>query len=291
MSSELAREFYALPDEDKLDLRANFEAFLEHLEARRRRRQPVVLIIDGRETGVGKSTLGIQICRRLDPAFGLERVIYSARELHDAYAKDPAGAMVLYDESVLGLLSKKGSRDEELSGIISALSIVRKNGIGTVLTIPKIRMLDSIVYNGLAPFWLFIEERGRARVHRAHKGARYRNSQRIIPYDRWWSVSPIGWRSLDRDPFFRAYSARAIERNREYFLEQQEILDAKRRRLLGGGGRAAERDSTGDTGTDRSNQSRPPPPPRPRCAVCGRDFSRADLLRRHEDSVHRDRGV
>jgi hypothetical protein len=109
----------------------------------------------------------------------------------------------------------------------------RKDEIGTVLTVPKIRMVDTLVYNGLAPIWLFVEPRGRVRVHRAYKGAQYRKSQPRIAYDLWERVSPMGFPSLDQDPLFQKATERAIERNHEYFHEQTQIADAKRARRLG----------------------------------------------------------
>lgn len=95
------------------------------------------------------------------------------------------------------------------------------------------RMLDTLVCSGLAPIWLFVEARGRVRVHRAYKGAQYRKSLPRIAYDLWERVSPMGFQSLDRDPLFQKARARAIERNREYFHEQSQIADAKRARRLG----------------------------------------------------------
>jgi hypothetical protein len=232
-TENLFARFYGTDEDARPTLRDNFEAFIEAMHRRRERHEPVVIVIDGRETGVGKSTLAMQICRRLDPEFGLGKITYSAKETLDLYASASPGSMVDWDESVLGLLTRRGTRDEELTGIISALSIVRKNEIGTVLTVPKIRMLDTLVYNGLAPIWLFVEARGRVRVHRAYKGAQYRKSQPRIAYDLWERISPMGFASLDRDPLFREATTRAIERNREYFNEQSRISDAKRARLLG----------------------------------------------------------
>ncbi|MGC2359237.1 MAG: hypothetical protein WA691_02895, partial [Thermoplasmata archaeon] len=232
-TDSLIARFYGREEESRPRLQENFEAFIEKMHSRRERHEPVVIVIDGRETGVGKSTLAVHICRRLDSSFGLDKITYSAQETLDLYATAAPGSMVDWDESVLGLLTRKGSRDEELTGIISALSIVRKNEIGTVLTVPKIRMLDTLVYNGLAPIWLFVEARGRVRVHRAYKGAQYRKSQPRIAYDLWARVSPMGFASLDRDPLFRRSVERAIERNRQYFNEQAQIAAAKRARLLG----------------------------------------------------------
>ena len=232
-TDNLIARFYGADEGKGPHLKENFDAFIEQMLRRRERHEPVVIVIDGRETGVGKSTLAMHICRRLDPDFGMEKITYSAKETLDLYATAQPGSMVDWDESVLGLLTRKGTRDEELTGIISALSIVRKNEIGTVLTVPKIRMLDTLVYNGLAPIWLFVEARGRVRVHRAYKGAQYRKSQPRIAYDLWERISPMGFGSLDRDPLFRKAVERAIERNRQYFNEQSQIAEAKRSRLLG----------------------------------------------------------
>ena len=230
-----ARAFYGLSTESGgPDLRANFERFVAALERRRDTARPIVVIIDGKETGVGKSSLAICLGRRLDKTLTLESMVYSAGELFRLYETRPPGSVAIYDEAVLGLLSKKGSRDEELAGLIQALSMVRKNGIVTFILIPKIRMLDTIVYHGLAPHWIFCEERGRGRVHRAHKGAHYRNSQARIPYDLWSAVSPLTWDNLDGDPFFEAYKEQAKERNKAQFAELQQIVAAKRARLLGG---------------------------------------------------------
>ncbi len=266
------------------DLKGNFERFLEHLERRREKALPVTIIIDGRETGVGKSALAICIARRLDPKLELANVVYSAQELYALYENRPAGSVALYDESVLGLLSRKGSRDEELTGLIGALSIVRKNGLATILCVPKIMMLDTIVRNGLAPHWIFVEARGRARVHRAHKGAHYRVSQPRLPYDLWTDVSPIGWRNLDRDPFFEEYKRNAIGRNRAYFHDQQIIAEVKRRRLLG----QKPGDSTSEGNVSERALSTPTSTAPLEEIRCGRfTFRRKDAYVRHLTSrVH-----
>ncbi len=264
--------------DEEPDLRGNLERFLQHLERRREKGQPVTIIIDGRETGVGKSALAINIARRLDPKFELSNLVYSAQELFRLYESRPSGSVALYDESVLGLLSRKGSRDEELTGLIGALSIVRKNGLATILCVPKIMMLDTIVRNGLAPHWIFVEARGRARVHRAHKGAHYRISQPRLPYDLWKAVSPLGWKNLDRDPFFEAYKRNAIERNREYFREQAVIAAAKRRRLLG----PAAEDQTVPRGNVSERAVSPSAAAAPEEWKCGRfTFARRDNYLRH----------
>ena len=216
MTTDVLGEALYGPSEGRApDPQGNYRRFLVHLRQRRAQRRPVVIVIDGRETSVGKSALGLTICRDLDANFALENVVYSAQELHTGYGRrEPS--MFLYDD-VTGLLSKRGARDEEMQGLVSAVSIVRKNGHGTLFLAPKKELLDGLILTGLANFWIFCEERGRARVHRAFKGAKYKRSQPRVPFDTWNSVTPITWPNLDDDPFFRAYNDRAIERNREYF--------------------------------------------------------------------------
>jgi hypothetical protein len=275
------RTFYGVPPDGGEDLAGNFEKFVAHLQRRKTRAEPVTVIIDGRETGVGKSSLAIELARRLDPGFGTDSFVYKAAELYALYESKPDGAAALYDESVLGLLSRRGARDDELAGLIGALSIVRKNGISTFLCVPKITMLDSIVYNGLAPHWIFIEAKGRGRVHRAHKGAHYRKSQPRLPYDLWRAVSPLTWRNLDGDPFFEAYKERAKEHNRAYFREQQEISELKRRRLLGLKPDREEGESLENVPT-RPMVPRSAPAQTWNCAVCGEPWPTRWQRQRHE---------
>lgn len=280
-SRSVVRDFYGLGAEDRgPDLKGNFEAFVQRLELRRSRAQPVTVIIDGRETGVGKSTLAIALARRLDRRFGLESIAFCAKDLFHLYEVLPPGSIALYDESVRGLLTRRGTRDEEMAGLIGALSTGRKNGIATLLLIPKLTMLDTIVYSGLAPYWIFIEERGRGRVHRAHKGAHYRKSQPRVPYDLWDEVSPLGWRSLDGDPFFEDYKRQAIERNREYFREMAQVSEVKRRRLLGLPAAGSAPSLSGGDVPEREATS-PPPPLTWICEGCRTRFTRRDSLERH----------
>ncbi|MGI0150697.1 MAG: hypothetical protein ACREC5_02020, partial [Thermoplasmata archaeon] len=214
MSSSFVSGFYGPAGEAEPDLAGHYLRFVRHLKERREEGRPINIVIDGKEQSVGKSQLGITICRDLDPGFQLEKVVYSAQELHTGYLRrEPS--MFQYDD-VTGLLSNKGSRDLEMQGLISAVSIVRKNGHGTIFIVPKKEMLEGLILNGLANFWIFCDERGRARVFRAFKGARFKKSQPRVPFDAWNAVSPIGWTNLDGDPFFVAYNERAIERNRDF---------------------------------------------------------------------------
>lgn len=195
----------------------NFESFVARLTNEWRNGWPIVIMIDGKRTGVGKSTLGIHLCRRLDPSFDMDHFAFRGRDLEPLYATLPPWTMVQLDEP-RDLMASKGLRDRELLHIAAALGSVRKNRIGTILIAPKKEMFDTIVTNGLASYWIFLEDRGVGRVHRAWTGALYKKSQRLVPYDRT-RLQRIGFPSLDRDPFFEKYLDFAVRKNREFFAE------------------------------------------------------------------------
>lgn len=254
------RALYGDEEDEKPDLASNFERFVERLRGEWRDGWPILIIIDGASTGVGKSTLGIHLCRRLDPKFDLDHFAFRGREIEPLYGRLPPWSMIQVDEP-RDLMGSKGTRDRELRHIAGALGSVRKNLIGTILISPKKEFFDSIITGGLAPYWLFLEERGVARVHRAWRGATYRKSQRLVPYDRT-RIDKIGFPSMDGDPFYEAYVELAVRSNRTFYAE-----------AANGHGRsaAAERTPQGEYGTYRAKSPRGLPlPPRPGTWACPR---------------------
>jgi hypothetical protein len=264
-------------NDEKPDLSSNFESFVERLRREWRDGWPILIIIDGASTGVGKSTLGIHLCRRLDPKFDLDHFAFRGREIEPLYARLPPWSMIQVDEP-RDLMGSKGTRDRELRHIAGALGSVRKNLVGTILISPKKEFFDSILTGGLAPYWLFLEERGVARVHRAWRGATYRKSQRLVPYDRT-RINKIGFPALDGDPFYEAYVDLAVRRNREFYAE-----------AANGHGRGGGQNENGrsENGTYRATRAAGPPPPlRPgvwACPRCGLRGGGAFTLARHAQS-------
>jgi len=235
-SRSFVASFYGTGEEGDPDLRVNFGRFVDRVARKWRKGWPVSILIDGSSTGVGKSTLGIHLCRRitdrvaelfkedgapLEPnprrAFALDHFAFRGRDLEPLYGSLPEWTMTQLDEP-RDLMASKGARDRELLHIAGALGSVRKNRIGTVLISPRKEMFDSLVTFGLVNWWLFAETRGVARVHRAWTGALYKKSQPRVPYDRT-RLDKIGWSSLDRDEFFRSYEALAVQKNREFYNE------------------------------------------------------------------------
>ncbi|MHB8351122.1 MAG: hypothetical protein ACYDFT_00260 [Thermoplasmata archaeon] len=190
-------------------------AFCKELRDRARHKWDTIIVVDG-EPGVGKSALGIQICRGVDPDFPPENTAYSSEDAYRLYRTLGPGECMLYDESVLGMLGQGGGRSEELRSLVQALSIVRLKRITTVCCIPDIRLLDAFVKYGRARYWIHVYTRGRGKIHRSWQGAKYRTSVSRLPYDSYTDLSPIGFRNLDRSRFWKDYEVQKLQRVNEW---------------------------------------------------------------------------
>ena len=198
------------------DRRANMERFIRKLEWRRDHRKYVAVLVDGREPGVGKSTLAIYVSRRIDPEFRARQVAARGSEfapkMLEAVATRKGGtrgfSMIVIDEPK-DLMARGGRKDAELIQIAAVLGSMRKNGVGAVLVAPRWRWYDSLVRGGLLPYWLFVEDPGVARTHRAWVGPDYRMSQSRIPFDRSRHAH-VALTNLDRTALFQEYEADAI---------------------------------------------------------------------------------
>lgn len=237
---------YYRREEAESDPIANREKFGKILRDRVDSRHQNIVIIDASDTGEGKSTLAIQLCRAVDPKWTIGDTAYSsddARALYRQYESDYRKAYearaplphraLLWDEGVLGLLSQGGRRNEELERTVQTLSIIRVIGVSVFLCIPRIRMLDAFVREGLAEYWLMVESRGRARPHRSFKGAMYRRPDRL-PYDDMPEIYPLGFENMDEltmtpeelrsrpnDPvLFREYEYRKLRAIDEFLQER-----------------------------------------------------------------------
>ncbi|MCI4360076.1 MAG: hypothetical protein L3J91_00070, partial [Thermoplasmata archaeon] len=236
--------YYRRPQEE-VDPRKNFERLVKLLRDRIAARRQNIVIIDASDTGEGKSTLGIQLARAVTPNWSVRDTAYSAAEARALYfeyeleyrkawdARRPLPShSLLWDEAVLGLLSQGGRRNDELERTVQILSTIRVIGVSVFLCIPRIRMLDTFVREGLAEYWLMVMHRGEARPHEHFLGAMYRRPDRL-PYDEMSYLNPIGFgnmdgmtmsptelraRAADAD-LFRAYEDRKLRAIHE-FLEE-----------------------------------------------------------------------
>ncbi|HEV2317961.1 MAG TPA: hypothetical protein VGV89_10380 [Thermoplasmata archaeon] len=300
----------------------NFAEFAAECQRLIRRKYDNVVVIDGFPRK-GKSTLGIQLARAIDPRFGVNSIAYTAAEVIALYRKLPEGSVILNDESALGLLGRAGKRDPELEALIQALSIVGIKRITLICCLPNIWMLDSFVRAGRARFWINVYARGRGKLHRAHRGAHYKRTSELW-YDSYDDLNPIGFPGLGRTAFWKEYEVHKRKKIDDWLREHEldpegrvaicpdcgkkgskyqiAIHNCPVRDAAAGSGAAPGRAGNSVDVPLRGLGGPPPSPPprtpavRPRrwpCRVgdCGDDFSRPDARDRHERSVHASYGA
>lgn len=102
-----------------------------------------VIAIDGRE-GSGKSVLGLQWCKYIDPSFNLDRVTFTPEEFRQAIYKAKKGQAVMFDEAFTGFSSRAA-----LSGVnktlISLMMQIRQKNLFVVIVLPTFFLLDKYI--------------------------------------------------------------------------------------------------------------------------------------------------
>ncbi len=177
-----------------------------------------VIAIDG-PRGSGKSTLGIQIARPLDPQFTEAQILYSAEEMLRAWSTLEAGQVAIFDEAVLGLLSRKASSDEN-TRLVQAVMIARRLGITVILCIPDFMNLDPAFRDTAIQYRITCVlgekgQRGTALVHVRSEKIRYDTGdpRRLYKSRRW---NPIRFDGLSGDPLWARYLQLAKEKARSF---------------------------------------------------------------------------
>ncbi len=113
---------------------------VDHIFLRRiRNNQNVIGAVCG-ETGSGKSWTALRIGEMVDPSFGIENVVFSAREFLESFETFSRGEVVVYDEgqewSARRAMSK---RNVEMSDILTMLRFTQVN---VLFTVPNINLVD-----------------------------------------------------------------------------------------------------------------------------------------------------
>ena len=110
------------------------------IPALQKRDKDYVICMDGKE-GSGKSTLGLQIGRYIDPSLDLTRIVFSAEQFKEAIFKAKKGQVIIYDEAFTGLSSRSS-----LSGInrylVSLMMQMRQKNLCVILILPTFFLLD-----------------------------------------------------------------------------------------------------------------------------------------------------
>jgi len=102
-----------------------------------------VYIIDGEERA-GKSVFAMQLAKKLDPNFCLDRVCFDAEEFTKAVIKAKKGQCIIYDEAFTGL-SSRGSLSEVNRLLVSLMMEMGQKNLFIIIVMPTFFLLDKYV--------------------------------------------------------------------------------------------------------------------------------------------------
>lgn len=123
----------------------------------------IKIIIQGKnsQTGIGKTTLAIQLCRYIDPDWDAERKAFvDVKQYINAHLDYDKGSALLLDEIEAGADSRRAMSSDNVE-LSQAWATLRARNIATVCTLPSISMLDNRMLE-LADYWILVKKRGLA---------------------------------------------------------------------------------------------------------------------------------
>ena len=102
-----------------------------------------VIAIDGKE-GSGKSTLGMQWCKYIDPSFNLDRVVFTPEEFREAIYKAKPRQAIMFDEAFTGF-SSRAALSSINKTLISLMMQIRQKNLFIAIVLPTIFLLDKYI--------------------------------------------------------------------------------------------------------------------------------------------------
>lgn len=150
----------------KAHQRSNFGILGQQAKRKLSNDNDIKIIIQGKnsQTGIGKTTLAIQLCRYIDSDWSAEEHAFiDTREYVNAHMEMPKGSALLLDEIEKGADSRRAMSQENVD-LSQAWATLRARNIATVCTLPSISMLDSRMLE-LADYWVLVKRRGWAQPY------------------------------------------------------------------------------------------------------------------------------
>lgn len=109
----------------------------------KKRDKDCIIAVDGKE-GSGKSTMGLQWCKYIDPTFDLSRVVFTPEEFREVIYRAKKGQAIMFDEAFTGFSSRAA-----LSGVnrtlISLMMQIRQKNLFIVIVLPTVFLLDKYI--------------------------------------------------------------------------------------------------------------------------------------------------
>ena len=195
------------------------EALVDVMKSRiKNHHQNVLQIVGG--TGSGKSTLGYQIAKLMDPFCTLEDIyIYDNNDLAEKLSKDPRDVSPInfLDEGSV-ILNSNRHATKEATDITVIFDTMRSRGMTTILCAPKLRSINNRIREDHIDFLLITGER--SPLYGYAKRGFYKLFIRTQPSSFSDSIfwKPVGW------GIFKPLSPRMDKEYQEYKRMAQERL-------------------------------------------------------------------
>lgn len=172
--------------------------------------EDVVVIVTGAE-GSGKSSLACHLLSWLDPSFGLPRITVEGSEFIRLGKTMPSGRGRLWDEAKGGGFTRQSLSGENIA-VAEHLFEARILHHFSFVLWPNIRWMETVISEHRALYWILVDARGHAIMHKAvradYKGAKPR-WRKLFTFDfppflaEWWpeylKVKEARVRAFDAD--------------------------------------------------------------------------------------------
>lgn len=127
----------------------------------------VLVVGKNSETGIGKTTFAIELCRYLDQTdedwSAEEKAYIDIPEYIAAHMEKRKGSCLMLDEIEAGADSRRATSHDNVN-LSQAWATMRAQNIATVATLPSVSMLDNRLLE-LADYWVLVKKRGLAQPY------------------------------------------------------------------------------------------------------------------------------
>jgi len=232
-AAALRRGLIEDPTETTYTLGEDFDGskLQEIFEKRERQGRSLQVIIVARDndTGTGKTTLAVQLCKTWDSEWSADLATNRPNEYREFLKDKPEGSVLLADE-IGQMYDARRSMSEQNVAVSQDWQMIRTKQYKTLSTLPGPSFLDKRLKK-LADIIIVATRRGHARVYRMkvddESGSLWREH-----------LHNVEWGPIDDDPDYQQVEAMKRERLRERFEGrgedddgEQELSDEQRRRV------------------------------------------------------------
>lgn len=146
---------------------ANFGTLGREAKERLRDDNDIKILIQGAnsQTGVGKTTLAIELCRFIDQNgwSADQKAFIDIQKYLNSYLDYAGGSALLLDEIGAGADSRRSTSKENVQ-LSQGWQMLRARNVATVATLPSTSMLDKRMLE-LADYWILVKKRGIAQPY------------------------------------------------------------------------------------------------------------------------------